>query len=598
MDYDESVKPKGHSSNPAECGMAKGITPPSKIRENRRKLHMQSLTTIHVARFKQVPYRCWVAVLLIAAMAPSANAYRRGARWTTTASHGTTSLGDPVLLTWGFVEDGTVTNGSGGGTSDLINFLDTIHGAGPGGSDYTQRPWFEFFEESFERWGELSGLDYIYEPNDDGRNHSGFQGQLGVRADVRIAGKFIDGSGGVLAFNSFPTNGDMTLDTGDTGFYSSSLGNFRRIRNVIMHEHGHGHGMNHVESNNARFLMEPFIQTNFYGPQFDDILAAHRGYGDFYEKSNDRNGNDTIALATPLGTIQDGETAALGMDADSSFFIAQADIDFVSIDDNSDTDFFSFTVNSAAEIDVSVLPVGPTYNEGPQGGQQNPYVTSEFSNLNVALFDSSQTLLASDNSGGLGEADTLDAIAVSEPGEYFVRVQGTANQVQMYQLQVSVTETMTMIDGDFDDNGIYDCADVNALTTDIAGSGTPETFDLTGDGNVDAEDLDAWLAEAGAANLDSGGAYIDGDANLDGSVDTSDFNAWNANKFTNVAHWCDGDFNADGVIDGSDFNVWNTNKFTSSGTAAVPEANAAAMFSILGSAFLLMARRTARQRMV
>jgi hypothetical protein len=128
------------------------------------------------------------------------------------------------------------------------------------------------------------------------------------------------------------------------------------------------------------------------------------------------------------------------------------------------------------------------------------------------------------------------------------------------------------ITGDFNSDGQYNCLDVDALVADIVGPGTPTVYDLTGDGNVDHADLNAWLAEAGSVNLPSQNAYLEGDANLDGSVDGSDFGLWNANKFTATAAWCRGDFTADGNVDGSDFGRWNANKFTSANSvSAVPE---------------------------
>ncbi len=223
--------------------------------------------------------------------------------WSRTAISGSgIQRGDALTLTWGFVQEGTSWID---GTSDLIDFLDDTIGAGPGGSDLTQRPWFGSFEQSFARWGELSGITYVYEANDDGssRSNSQFNGVLGTRADVRIGGSFRDGNSGVLASNFFPTSGgDMTLDTGDVNFYGNSAANFRPLRNVLMHEHGHGLGMSHVESNDASFLMEPFINTSFDGPQLDDLRSLHRGYGDRLEKDG---GNDTVALATALGDVTD-----------------------------------------------------------------------------------------------------------------------------------------------------------------------------------------------------------------------------------------------------------------------------------------------------
>ena len=120
-----------------------------------------------------------------------------------------------------------------------------------------------------------------------------------------------------------------------------------------------------------------------------------------------------------------------------------------------------------------------------------------------------------------------------------------------------------MPDPDFNDDGIFDLLDIDALVAAIASQTNNPAFDLTGDGIVDLADRDARLAAAGKANLGAGRAYLLGDANLDGRVDGSDFGIWNANKFTSVAAWSHGDFNANGVVDGSDFGIWNGNKFTS-----------------------------------
>lgn len=130
--------------------------------------------------------------------------------------------------------------------------------------------------------------------------------------------------------------------------------------------------------------------------------------------------------------------------------------------------------------------------------------------------------------------------------------------------EAKIVRVAPTIDGDFNDDAVYDCRDINALVAAIAADGNNQAFDLTGDAAVDGQDLNAWLAEAGEANLASGNPYLPGDANLDGVVDGSDFNIWNANKFTNLAQWCAGDFNADGTIDGPDFNLWNAFKFQSS----------------------------------
>ncbi|MEM8678837.1 MAG: chondroitinase-B domain-containing protein [Planctomycetota bacterium] len=130
-------------------------------------------------------------------------------------------------------------------------------------------------------------------------------------------------------------------------------------------------------------------------------------------------------------------------------------------------------------------------------------------------------------------------------------------------------------DADFNNDGFMDCLDVDALVAEIAAGGNTLDFDLTGDGVIDQEDLTQWLADAGAANLNSQNSYLLGDANLDGTVDGQDFIAWNNHKFQSQAAWCAGDFNADGVVDGLDFVTWNSNKFQSADHAVVPEPTAA-----------------------
>ncbi len=126
---------------------------------------------------------------------------------------------------------------------------------------------------------------------------------------------------------------------------------------------------------------------------------------------------------------------------------------------------------------------------------------------------------------------------------------------------------------DFNGDGQCTGSDIDMLVAEIAAGTNNGSFDLTGDGQVNTADRDAWLADAGALNLVSGNAYLLGDATLDGTVDGQDFIEWNTHKFANTAAWTAGDFNADGVVDGQDFILWNTHKFMSSdqAAAAVPE---------------------------
>ena len=167
------------------------------------------------------------------------NAFILIGRWSSTATDGAgLQVGDPTTLTYSFVPDGT--NIVGEGLSNLQSIFDSGIGAGV---------WEDLFDQGLNGWSEVSGLNYVREPNDEGfqiSSSGGAAGVLGKRGDVRIAGNFLDGNGGVLAFNFFPNNGDMVIDTGDINFYSNSSNNHRRLRNVVAHEAGHEIGRAHV----------------------------------------------------------------------------------------------------------------------------------------------------------------------------------------------------------------------------------------------------------------------------------------------------------------------------------------------------------------
>ncbi len=171
--------------------------------------------------------------------------------------------------------------------------------------------------------------------------------------------------------------------------------------------------------------------------------------------------------------------------------------------------------------------------------------------------------------------DTLGQGTLVNFGFPFETITTTANRASVMARVLDFFDLAAVVDGDFDDNGIYDCNDIDALVVAIVnvnGGGTPDlAFDLTADNTVNNDDLDAWLAEAGAAGLTASGNPVQyGDADLNGLVDGQDFIVWNAHKFMATSAWCDGDFNADGVVDGSDFILWNQNKFTSADARPTP----------------------------
>ena len=355
--------------------------------------------------------------------------YVLGSRWTATATDGGgLGQGDPTTLTWSVVPDGTWISGDVGepaSASTVRAYFTGIYGS------YTA--WIAVLQEVFDRWGELTGITYVYEPNDDGAAWLSAGGALGVRGDVRIAGHPIDGNYGVLAYNWYPNLGDMVIDVPDS-FYTNTSGNSIRLRNVVAHEHGHGLGLAHSCPLSQTKLMEPYLSTAFDGPQHDDILATNRFYGDRFEH------DDTPATAADLGAISD------------------ISVDTLSIDDNADTDLFSFSAAANSTFGATVTPVGMTYLTGPQNGDGScspgtPYDSLRIHDLALRVLDTDGlTELASADLGGLGEAEQLMGVELpSGAGNYYVEITGdSTNSAQLLQLNLAITPTFEVFSDGFE----------------------------------------------------------------------------------------------------------------------------------------------------
>jgi serralysin len=415
--------------------------------------------------------------------------------WLNTASGTRSANGDPATLTWSLVPDGrNVPSNTFGslGPSDLIAFLDSEFGSDPNEPDLEQRPWFQHFTDAFGRWSELSGATYVYEPNDDGAAHSSDNGVLGVRGDIRIAGAGIDGPSGTLAFNYFPDDGDMVLDTDDGNLFDNSANNNRYFRNVIMHEIGHGFGLDHVNSSTDALLLEPSINTSFDGPQLDEVRAIQYYFGDANEKSNNGLGNDSFDDATSLGTVTDIAPVSVGSAANvPNQAISATATDFVSLANLSDIDFYSFSVSEASLLDVELIPRGGLFNQGQQGGSSTPFDASARVNLVLDVFDTDgTTLLASANAVGKGGIESLTDLSLPAAGEYFVSVRGVQDDtIQLYELGLSVTSAVTYLEADFDTDGDIDAADLGIWKTSL---GVNALADADDDGDSDGNDFLIW----------------------------------------------------------------------------------------------------------
>ena len=412
-------------------------------------------------------------------------------RWSTTATDGTPGFtqGDPVTLTWGIVPDGTQapnlaqTNGA----SDLIARLDVIYGETATGPDVTNRTWFALFQSVFDRYSEISGMTYQFEPNDDGAafGSPGADGVLGIRPDIRIGGRPLDGDFGVLAFNFFPDISDMVIDTNDIAFTDLS-NNSLFFRNVLSHEHGHGLGQPHVHGSPA--LLNPFANTAFDGPQEIDILSTQRSYGDPDERGT---GNDTVATATLLGTVSSAASVVVTGN---------------SIDDDSDIDVYGITVLNDLTLSIDLTPTGSILNVGPQDPMLDPmdinpgttFNAQTLSDLGLELVDSNGvSVLATSFIGGYGQSEQIVDFVLPAAGTYFVRVTGTDNATQAYTLSVSASTVSVVVSSTIEADSLN------------GGDGNDTIFGSQGDDTLAGDHGNDILHGGGGNDLVRGGAGND-----------------------------------------------------------------------------------------
>ncbi|MFK7742004.1 MAG: matrixin family metalloprotease [Planctomycetota bacterium] len=369
---------------------------------------------------------CWLqpptpaAAAFFNAVMRGPQGFQPGNRWTTTATNGGgLNQGDPTTITYSFMPDGTFLPNAIGEGSAPSSLFASFNAAFP-----SQATWQNRIHAMFDRWSELTGIDYVFEPNDDGAPGYQTGGVIGVRGDVRIGGKFIDGGSNTLAFNIFPNGGEMIFDTADTNFYAFPANNYARLFNVAAHEAGHGMGIEHVCPVNQSKLMEPIATTAFSGPQFDDILTAQFLYGDPLEPNN------SLATATDLGTFANGTS----------------DTTNVSIHRSTDSDYYRFSFAGDKLLTVSLVPTGMPYLEGPEinGSCTSGSLLDPRNNLNLSMLllnGSGIGVLASASAQPAGQSEVIPSLALAA-GNYVLRVAGggSGNTIQTYRLQWQVVD--------------------------------------------------------------------------------------------------------------------------------------------------------------
>lgn len=364
----------------------------------------------------------------------------QGGRWTSTRTHPLVGEGEPFTLTYSFVLDGTSIPPTFWDTDPSprpSNLFATMDAEFPGGMTAFRAK----VREAFDAWQEVTNITYVEVP-DDGAAFTVANGgavpsaNATGRGDIRIAMRLIDGDGvdtdgngtidrNVLAYNKFPgSGGDMVLDAGNMAIFSNATNGFRRLLNTLEHEHGHGLGFHHVMPTNNTKLMEPYLNTNFDGPQEDDIRGAVSLYGDPVEA------NDNATDATPIGSVADnGSTDIL--------------VENLAIERNGENDFYKFSASGGSRVIIDLIPIGTTYSQGaqPQDADTPPVLNTVNAlaarNLRVRLLRNGQTLVEA-NAATAGGVETIDTILPAD-GLYYLWVDGTDNGTQPQRYELAIT---------------------------------------------------------------------------------------------------------------------------------------------------------------
>lgn len=332
--------------------------------------------------------------------------YSLSSRWSFTATNGATgSAGTPITLTYSFVPD----NSTGDPTTS-----NAVHATFD--AQFGSRPvWKALFRRMFDDWSAQTGVTFV-EVSDDGAPWPGSQGSLGQRGDVRIVAWEMDGPYGVLAYNYYPNGGDMAIDRDED--WAAAADDYRFLRNTLMHELGHGLGLQHVLPRDGTKLMEAFLNTGFDGPQDDDVRGTTSHYGD------PREPNASAAAATDLGPIPTTTTVSrLALHAPG------------------DVDWFAVQASAGSSVAVSAAPVGGVYLIGPDPGTPVSVDTRAINALSVEVYNQSgASLLAASPAVSAGQ--TAQIATISVPGgnsglKIRVFTTGSTSQVQRYTLTVT-----------------------------------------------------------------------------------------------------------------------------------------------------------------
>jgi len=370
------------------------------------------------------------------------------------------TLGNPTTVTWSFVPDGLFIDadasvGDVGANSNLFAQMDAKFG-GIG----NRALWIAQFQAAFDRWETISGINYTRVTSGGNAWDSGvdWNTSLGAagRGQIRLSMRNIDGASSILAYNYYPTApenalaGNMVIDSSET--WGLATNTYRRLRNVLTHELGHGLGLQHVCPSVGTKLMEPFINTGYDGPQHDDVRGMQRRYGDDYEN------NDTSGTATVLGTTLAGSS----LNPSTVGGIAIPNGTRTCLNADGDIDWYRSTTLGPRLATITVTPVGLTYDSSTQNANGTCNSGSNINSLTVSNFqfevygDDATSIWATGAGNPAGVEESVRVLlSPGTPDNYYIRVIDTSapTQSQLYTLLIDdvTIPTLDATDGDFTD---------------------------------------------------------------------------------------------------------------------------------------------------
>lgn len=491
--------------------------------------------------------------------------------------------------------DGTISIGEDHFMSfpEVFTHSGTIDMFGSGGTATFTAPKLAITDGNLDVENGIGRVEGDLETGSSATISIGAGSRLEVTGVSTLGGGTFQGNGTYLPFDNVEVTGDTTIMSsvevdldGTTGAVNWTIrpGNTLTINSTVIEPAGDGYdGVLNVQT---------------------DATLRLPGTGLYIENQLTLSGGSLLEVADVLRVGPDATMNGFGVDVEATRILndGQAnfagvavvtenwqnngtlDIDGISIGqisldgdfDQSGSGALVHDIGGTAEIDFDVFSIN---GNATLDGELSVFL---FDGFEPALGDEFRIIVSDALSGTFSDVN-LPGLT----GGLTWNIDYTASEVFLRIASIGT-------DVDFNDDGLFDCTDINLLTAEIAAGGSGPEFDLTGDGVVDLDDLDVWLSDAAVANGFSS-SYRYGDANLDGVVDVSDFNVWNSNKLSSNSAWCSGNFNGDNSVDVSDFNLWNMNKLSSSDSSdslrPVPEPGSSLMALLAACGLLARKRR-------